>query len=66
MVKVGFAHASNGLCVSQLTRTVWTSGAVLNGQEMMASFMKEEFKEMGEVVEMVLSMSDVAVRGESY
>ncbi|KAI4127206.1 MAG: hypothetical protein LQ338_003325 [Usnochroma carphineum] len=45
---------------------VWTSGAVLNGQEMMASFMKEEFKEMGEVVEMVLSMSDVAVRGESY
>ena len=48
---------------------VWTSGAVLNGQEMMAAFMREELgKEegRGEIVETVLGMCDVAVRGEEY
>ncbi|KAL8655649.1 MAG: hypothetical protein Q9210_000759 [Variospora velana] len=45
---------------------VWSSGAVINGQEMMAAFMREEFADRKEAVEMVLRMSDVSVRGEEY
>ncbi|KAL8991218.1 MAG: hypothetical protein Q9177_000302 [Variospora cf. flavescens] len=45
---------------------VWSSGAVTNGLEMMAAFMREEFADRKEAVEMVLQMSDVAIRGEEY
>lgn len=45
---------------------VWSSGAVTNGLEMMAAFMREEFADRKEAVEMVLQMSDVAIRGEKY
>lgn len=37
-----------------------------NGQEMMAAFMREEFKDKKDAVELVLTMSDVSVRGEEY
>ncbi|KAI4146507.1 MAG: hypothetical protein LQ341_002059 [Variospora aurantia] len=45
---------------------VWSSGAVTNGLEMMVAFMREEFADRKEAVEMVLQMSDVAIRGEEY
>ncbi|KAL8705832.1 MAG: hypothetical protein Q9201_001055 [Fulgogasparrea decipioides] len=45
---------------------IWTSGAVANGQEMMVGFMREELGDRREVVETVLRMSDIAVRGEVY
>ncbi|KAL9013715.1 MAG: hypothetical protein Q9173_001596 [Seirophora scorigena] len=45
---------------------LWSSGAVANGQEMMAAFMREEFKDKKDAVELVLMMSDVSVRGEEY
>ncbi|KAL8642991.1 MAG: hypothetical protein Q9228_000390 [Teloschistes exilis] len=45
---------------------VWSSGAVANGMEMMAGFMREEFGHKKEIVEIVLGMSDVGVRGVDY
>ncbi|KAI4258979.1 MAG: hypothetical protein LQ352_000975 [Teloschistes flavicans] len=45
---------------------VWTSGAVANGMEMMAGFMREELEHKKEIVEIVLGMSDVSVRDVEY
>ncbi|KAL8878119.1 MAG: hypothetical protein Q9198_004009 [Flavoplaca austrocitrina] len=45
---------------------VWSSGAVANGMDMMACFMKEEFKEQGTLTEMAMGMADFARRGEAY
>ncbi|KAL8694378.1 MAG: hypothetical protein Q9218_000943 [Villophora microphyllina] len=45
---------------------VWTSGAVANGMEMMAGFMRSEFGDRKEVVEAVLGLSDYSVRGVEY
>ncbi|KAL8768352.1 MAG: hypothetical protein Q9209_005386 [Squamulea sp. 1 TL-2023] len=45
---------------------VWSSGAVANGLELMGAFMREEFKEIGELVEAMLGMADFGVRGEDY
>ncbi|KAL8836776.1 MAG: hypothetical protein Q9176_006099 [Flavoplaca citrina] len=45
---------------------VWSSGAVANGMDMMACFMKEEFKEQGALTEMALGIADFARRGEAY
>ncbi|KAI4203307.1 MAG: hypothetical protein LQ350_002004 [Teloschistes chrysophthalmus] len=45
---------------------VWTSGAIANGMEMMAGFMREELAHKKEIVEIVLGMSDVGVRGVDF
>ncbi|KAI4278260.1 MAG: hypothetical protein LQ337_001141 [Flavoplaca oasis] len=45
---------------------VWSSGAVANGMDMMACFMKEEFKEQGALTEMAMGMADFVRRGEAY
>ncbi|KAL8858070.1 MAG: hypothetical protein Q9178_005395 [Gyalolechia marmorata] len=45
---------------------VWSSGAVANGVELMASFMREEFAEQRELTEIFLEMADFAQRGEFY
>ncbi|KAL8788111.1 MAG: hypothetical protein Q9213_001869 [Squamulea squamosa] len=45
---------------------VWSSGAVANGLELMGAFMREEFKDIGELVEAMLGMADFGVRGEGY
>ncbi|KAL8710312.1 MAG: hypothetical protein Q9220_005082 [cf. Caloplaca sp. 1 TL-2023] len=45
---------------------LWTSGAVANGMELMAAFMRSEFGEQRELVETVLGMSDMPVRGQEY
>ena len=45
---------------------VWSSGAIANGMDMMAAFMREEFLELREVTETMLGFSDVAARGAEY
>ncbi|KAL8730288.1 MAG: hypothetical protein Q9166_004171 [cf. Caloplaca sp. 2 TL-2023] len=45
---------------------VWSSGAVANGQEMMAAFMREKFREQKEITETMLGMADFVKRGEVY
>ena len=45
---------------------VWSSGAVANGVELMASFMREEFAEQRELTEILLGVADFAQRGEFY
>ncbi|KAL8952908.1 MAG: hypothetical protein Q9222_001198 [Ikaeria aurantiellina] len=45
---------------------LWTSGAVANGMEVMAAFMRSELEEQKELVEVVLGMSDIRVRGQGY
>ncbi|KAL8746117.1 MAG: hypothetical protein Q9190_001841 [Brigantiaea leucoxantha] len=43
---------------------VWSSGAVTNGQDMMAAFVREMYPR--EIVEVTLGMSDVVARGQEY
>ncbi|KAI4239330.1 MAG: hypothetical protein L6R40_005545 [Gallowayella cf. fulva] len=45
---------------------VWSSGAIANGVEMMASFMREEFGEQREITETMLGLADFAKRGTVY
>lgn len=45
---------------------VWTSGAVTNGLDMMAAFMREYFADRAEVVEIALKASAVSERGQEY
>ncbi|KAL8659908.1 MAG: hypothetical protein Q9226_000202 [Calogaya cf. arnoldii] len=45
---------------------LWSSGAISNGMDLMANFMREEFEEQRELTEMMMGMADFVMRGEDF